>query len=175
MLFVGSSRPSLYTSPSFTENLSVGFLSLWLLDEFGQGDTAFRRLEEREWGQAMHRSASRPAVISGCLCPLTRAHCSFPGGQPYLTASCSVLVIAHSFQPMVGSRAAFIALGYSSLTWVTVVSLTHACIWKLFLCNKLSWNYPFCRLPSASYWDIDWYEWLFTSSFTDDFDRYFTF
>lgn len=50
----------------------------------------------------------RPVVTSGWLCPLTRGHCSFPGGQPYLTTSCWVLVIAHFFQPMVGSSAAFI-------------------------------------------------------------------
>lgn len=56
--FLGSFGPSLYISPSCTENLCVGFLSLWLLDGFGQGDTHFRRLEERELGQTMHRSGS---------------------------------------------------------------------------------------------------------------------
>lgn len=44
MPFVGSSRHSFCTSPSCTENLSVGFLFLWLPDGFGQGDTPFQEI-----------------------------------------------------------------------------------------------------------------------------------
>lgn len=115
MPFVGSSRPSFCTSPSCTENLSVGFLFLWLPDGFGQGDTPFQEIRGKRVSQTMHRSGSHPAVTSGWLCLLTRGHCFFPDGQPCLTSSYWVLVIAHSFQPMAGNRAAFIALGYCGL------------------------------------------------------------